>query len=142
MHSRVEVPIALTTFEERSTLKQDFRYQDGVSEINEVMFDVDTNQDNLPSDLSNKKSEKFPDATWQPHEMGRASEASSEGTVKDAQQQAVLRDKTNPPGRKSMRRSATLSKIDSDLMKRPPARTRLVRSRSTQIRRSGMKPPR
>ena len=76
------------------------------------------------------------------NEMGRASEASSKGDAKDAQQQAVLRDETDFPGRKIMLRSATLSKIDSDLMKRPPARTRLVRSRSTQIRRSGMKPPR
>lgn len=123
-------------------LQQEFRDQSSVLEINEVVFDVDTNQDKVASDLSDKGLGKSADTTLQPNEMDRVSEVSSKGTVKNAQQQAVLRDETNLHGRKRIPRSATLSKIGGDLMKLPPAKTRLVRSQSTQIKRSGIKPPR
>ena len=116
--------------------------------MDDVAFDADTDRDKVASDTSDasdasdKGSGKSGSTIWQPDEIIGAAEVSSECTVKDAQQQAVLRDRANLRDRKRAPRRATLSKIGSDPMKPPPAKTRLARSQSTQTKRSGIRPPR
>ena len=102
--------------------------------MDDVAFDADTDRDKVASDTSDasdasdKGSGKSGSTIWQPDEIIGAAEVSSECTVKDAQQQAVLRDRANLRDRKRVPRRATLSKIGSDPMKPSPAKTRLVRS--------------
>lgn len=144
-----DYPHSVTKLEVRETLQNEFRRQQceddiEVVDLNKNNGDIsDVTEDTIPrnNDEHSEESDLESRSGTESRGVPTAEPGTSE-TTGSREQSLPLKDETNTLRRTRLPRSATTSKELTDLMKPPAPKSKLKRSMSTQIARSGLRKPR